>query len=651
MNFRQKIALYLLLSITLCLPLSAQPVEIPDPNLRAVVRSTLDLPDETSITQTAMRRMTELDAADRGITNLIGLEFAGNLTWLSIPGNQITDLIPIAGLTRLETLYMWLTPISDISPLANLTELRNLDAGGCRISDISTLENLTQLTRINLRHNRIIDIEPLANLTRLKRLQLNSNRITDVSALAGIVSLESLEIHNNRIADHSPRDSLLLAHFIYDQACEMPRLPLSPRLENRTFPSIFAPWGRILNRPHLSNVERRSNHDLYVCCLMFGHQFLFTGLGWEVRGNHDNAARLRDDFLSHNPNMIFIAEVRMRDEGGGYPDLDSPDWVWVQDSQGGVVYDGERRLINFTHPQVQDMIVQQAIAVSKCGFYDGIFLDWWNEYGGVLGDSINNQIQQQARDDIIQRIRAATAPDFLIMVNTNRRKTPRNGPYINGSFMETLVPSDAPANHVEALLAEVESSLLWLDTNLKEARVNSLEGWGVPTESPDSPANLRWMRAFTTLSLTHSNGYVVFTKGRGHDHYWYDFWDADLGRPLSEAKAQLYENREGLYIREFTNGWAVYNHSGEAQVITLPEEVQGVASGHLGTAHALPNLDGEMYLRVKPKNPADVNDDGVVNILDLTIVAQGLGTDSLKGDVNEDGFVNVLDLAFVADQF
>ena len=89
----------------------------------------------------------------------------------------------------------------------------------------------------------------------------------------------------------------------------------------------------------------------------------------------------------------------------------------------------------------------------------------------------------------------------------------------------------------------------------------------------------------------------------------------------------------------------------EAQIITLPEEAQSVASGLVNTEHALPNLDGEMYLRVKPKNPADVNRDGVVNILDLTIVVQALGTDSLKGDVNGDGIVNVFDLVFVANQF
>ena len=159
------------------------------------------------------------------------------------------------------------------------------------------------------------------------------------------------------------------------------------------------------------------------------------------------------------------------------------------------------------------------------------------------------------------------------------------------------------------------------------------------------------MRALTTLSLTHSDGYVLYTDGMVYTHYWYDFWDADPGRPLSEAKAQLYDNRPGLYIREFTNGWAVYNHSGVPQIITLSEEVQGVASGVVDTEHTLPNLDGEMYLRMVPENPADVNDDGVVNILDLTIIAQGFGTDSLKGDVNGDGVVNVFDMVFVANQF
>ena len=86
-------------------------------------------------------------------------------------------------------------------------------------------------------------------------------------------------------------------------------------------------------------------------------------------------------------------------------------------------------------------------------------------------------------------------------------------------------------------------------------------------------------------------------------------------------------------------------------MIRLPEDVQGAASGLVNVEHALPNLDGEMYLRVAPQNPADVNGDGVVNILDLTLVAQGFGKDSLEADINGDGVVNVFDLVMVANNF
>ena len=82
-----------------------------------------------------------------------------------------------------------------------------------------------------------------------------------------------------------------------------------------------------------------------------------------------------------------------------------------------------------------------------------------------------------------------------------------------------------------------------------------------------------------------------------HEHYWNDFWDADLGRPIGE-KAQIYKDREGLFIREFTNGWAVHNRSGKAQNIQLPEKVTGVASGvEDKRSHVLPDLDGEIYLK------------------------------------------------------
>ena len=67
---------------------------------------------------------------------------------------------------------------------------------------------------------------------------------------------------------------------------------------------------------------------------------------------------------------------------------------------------------------------------------------------------------------------------------------------------------------------------------------------------------------------------------------------------LLDPLAQRYqEDIESLYIREFTNGWAVYNRSGTAQEISLTEEAMGVSSNQTGRTHQLADLDGEIYLK------------------------------------------------------
>ena len=665
MNIRQKITLNLLLYIALSSAAFAKVVDIPDPSLRAAIADALGVPRGSPITQEDMNRLTDLDVRGQGIANLTGLEFATNLNYLLIAENPTIDLGPIAGLTKLEHLHMWSIPRLGITPLANLTTLRDLTVAGCDIDDIRPLTTLTQLTDLNLRYNQIIDITPLANLTNLVGLRLDNNRITHVAALAGLTSLEFLDIQYNQIADHGPLDTLALSHFIYDQTCEMPPLPLEPRLENRSYPSIFARWSGfgwppVSNRPDLSDAENLALHDLRFSVNVFGLHLLKGHNAFTISGEVDKAIRTRDELLSLNPNKIHLYTLDVREALlWRFP----TDWPgWIRDEHGDIFIEwhaghpeDDHGIMDYRQPAVQDIIVQQAIAVSKCGLYDGVMFDGWNEYFCRLcardgtREHVFSTLEEEVRAlaVIAQRIQAETRPNFLIMGNTNYFIIPKTGPYINGGFMETVVPHSHTGAVLEERLNEVEDSLSWLEKNLREPRINALEGFAIPSEPPDSPTNLRWMRAFTTLSLTHSDGYVLYSESGVFTHHWYTFWDADLGQPVGE-KGQLYQGTDGLYIREFTNGWAVDNHSGEAQVIRLPEEVQGVASGLVNTEHELPNLDGEMYLRMKPKNPADVNGDGVVTILDLILVAQAFGKDGLQGDVNEDGVVNVFDLVQVA---
>ena len=644
------------LSLFLSVSAYAQPAHIPDPNLRSAVRAELKLPADAAITQEDIRRLKHLSAYRSDIINLSGLEFAKHLEDLVLGHNPITDLRPLTGLTNLRRLIIPDCQISDISPLSGLGQLVELNVRENPISNLEPLAVSTRLKYLDLSHCQIVDVTPIGNLINLEILQLNHNQIADIQSLALLSSLKKLEIQNNLIADHSPLDSLSLDTVYYDQLCEMPPIPLAPRLANRTYPSIFTRWrAPIRNRPDLTMNANAAHHDLDWYSKPFELRIRqLPDNTFDFAGDLDRAIEERNQLLTHNPNRIDLVDVGMRAAPFSYFPEASP--YWVRDEHGNIVVpeapaDGgtPSGLLDFTLPAVQDRIVEQAIAVGKCGLYDGIFFDYWAEQVTVLLDYRTLEAELHARDVIVQRIRANTRPNFLIVGNTNYLLIPRTAPFVNGAFMETVVPFDKPPDDWSKYMGRVENALKWFDTNLRGPRINALEGWAVPTEPPDSPTNLRWMRAFTTLGLTHSDGYVVFTEPEKWTHYWYDFWDAELGKPVG-AKSQLHdEDISGLYIREFTNGWAVYNHSGKAQVITLPEEVQGVASGLVDTEHALPNLDGEMYLRVKPANPADVNSDGVVNILDLILVAQALSTNDRGVDVNGDGVVNVFDLVQVAE--
>ena len=289
------------------------PVNIPDPNLRQAVRDVLNLPAGVLITQAHMAQLKKLDVTETHITNLTGLEHATHLSELKIGHNpqlsiltpiaklmalnyldagrcNISDITPLANLKNLTFLQLNDNYINDLTPLANLTQLTVLRVEGNRIADLTPLANLMQLTSLQADRNRIADITPLANLTQLTILYLQHNQIMDVSPLVNLQALERLEIERNLITDHSPLDVLSLTHFVYDQVCEMPPLPLEPRMNNRNFPSIFTRWGpQILNRPDFSRLENTARHDLWFDVPHSGLNFKDTLNGFTIAGRLNEA--------------------------------------------------------------------------------------------------------------------------------------------------------------------------------------------------------------------------------------------------------------------------------------------------------------------------------------------------------------------------
>ena len=569
---------------------------MPDTALRQIVRETLGIPTDVPLTPAYLQlHLTSLDARDKGIVDLTGLEQATDLQALVLIGNKIHD----------------------ISPLSGLTELGFLDLGGNQISDLHPLAALTRLETLHIWRNQIEDISPLAGLVNLKKLLIENNDIRDFSPLDGLTHLEVLHNHGNfRFCDN------------------ISRVAVEPRIKNRDYPSVFSAWySDVLNLPNLSDDEKLVHHDLFWGGPGFHLQWHPTSKGLRLFGRIDDAHWKREYLLSKNPNFMRLVSLDYIDaDSSDFPE----DWPhWIRDENGNRVpaYPGASTfLIDFTQPVAQDLLIQKALAVAKCGLYDGIFLGRWQEGEATLENDKGVyyrgvEAEWAARISMMRRIREAVDDDFLIVVNTGRCKARLSAPYVNGAFIETVLDKGNTA-YTHDHLREIENTLLWSEQNFRAPQINALEGRGIPLEPPDSPRNQQMMRLVTTLSLTHSDGYVCYVIGvegiihkheyeispgheidhiegkphhHNHQHYWYDFWDAPLGHLVGE-KAQLYRNSkehavEGLFIREFTNGWAVYNRSGNKQQIQLPEPATGIHSSVRSTKHHLHDLDGEIYLK------------------------------------------------------
>ena len=103
----------------------ALPIRVPDAGLRGALEAALSKQPGGTITIQEMESLQRLVARGLGIQDLSCLQFASNLTFLSVTNNRITDVTPLLKLTKLKTLYVGGNSITDISPIAGY--VANLD--------------------------------------------------------------------------------------------------------------------------------------------------------------------------------------------------------------------------------------------------------------------------------------------------------------------------------------------------------------------------------------------------------------------------------------------------------------------------------------------------------------------------------------------
>jgi internalin A len=185
-----------------------------DPVLEELVRSAMNKP-EGDITLAEAAAVTELkmemdgsaqiarvaDVSDlKQFPNLTSL----NLNWALSDGDEVFDISPLAGLTKLEYLYVCCANISDISALAGMTNMKDLWIWGNNITDISALAGMTQIESLWIKGNQITDISVFASMKNLVYLYMENNQVADLSPLAGLSKLTYVLLSGNPATDYSP---------------------------------------------------------------------------------------------------------------------------------------------------------------------------------------------------------------------------------------------------------------------------------------------------------------------------------------------------------------------------------------------------------------------------------------------------------------
>ena len=235
----------------------AKVVSIPDLNLAAAVRESLKMSSSEPLTTHSILNLVKLEARNRGIKSLTGLEHAVNLKELNLSGeyisgggyvnsNAISDWSPLAALPQLEVELDGISVVPSLLPPAKVVSipdpnlaaavrealklsvseaitthtmlaLTRLEAEGRGITDLTRLEYAVNLTRLNLNavwvdnewhQNPISDVSPLAALTQLTWLGLSGTAVSDVSPLANLTQLETLVLQYTAVSDVSPLTAL-----------------------------------------------------------------------------------------------------------------------------------------------------------------------------------------------------------------------------------------------------------------------------------------------------------------------------------------------------------------------------------------------------------------------------------------------------------
>lgn len=196
--------------------------------------------------------LTDLYIAETEIVSLDALRNCSVLSVLDCSNTQIIYLEPLASLP-IQTLYMTNTSIKDyevltdiplenlycqnvpkegIDSIKNISSLKSLTLYSSDITSLKELSSLTYLTNLDVYSNNITDLDGLEQFTNLTGLCIGGNPITDLSPLAKMSNISILNIRSDIVADFSFLNEMLWLEYI----------TVSPSQADAIYEAVPDPW-------------------------------------------------------------------------------------------------------------------------------------------------------------------------------------------------------------------------------------------------------------------------------------------------------------------------------------------------------------------------------------------------------------------------
>ena len=647
-------------------------VDIPDPNLRVALEAELDKTSGDTITALEMATLERLNLNGKDINDLMGLEFAINLNWLAINDNNISDLSPIADLIKLTELRfnynlvsdlsplkrlknltgLWFThnfQVSDLSPLAELVNLETISFVSEHVTDLSPLSGLKNLTVLWPQWVRVSDLSPLAELTNLKEFVMWGNpSAIDLSPFAELTQMEKFDICGAEISDLSPLANLTglkLLNLVGNKITDISSLSALTELER-----MDIRWNKITDVSPLAGL---------------------TNLRYLRVSQNEISDFSSLDGIRENMTLVWFDNPGFP-EGG--PKIEGP-WLWA------VLPDARPNSDRDLLSEASDGMVTE-LDIATHGASEGKLIgsSVWTSHilppSGEVKDLLDFPLQSESEGTVYGYVSLDSPREqettMFVGISHRNLKVWLNGKLIR-SYKGHGDIRDAYTDFTPVTLQKGRNILLIAFRHRSRAFV----GFEPGTEYRVATPSVDYVFSKTPIYVGETFTLDINAK----DVYDMAGWQFNIN--YDPAVLEAVDVIEGDFLKAdgemtFFQAGTIDNAAGKITGLSATSfNKEGVTgTGTLLSVTFLAKTEGETRLALDnfqfgsiigeaiPAGPhevsitigtqfavGDVNQDGVVSILDMIIVARHFGEDpsaNPQADINQDGNINIQDLILVA---